>query len=109
MQRIADEEKLVESKAFVLMPDHLHWLFALTEKVVLASVMRLVKGCSAKQINAYLKRKGPEWDKAFHGHALRKDEDIINIARYIVANPLRAGLVKNIAQYPLWDAIWLEE
>ena len=28
-------------------------------------------------------------------------------ARYIVANPLRAGLVKQIGDYPLWDAIWL--
>ncbi|MGB4488330.1 MAG: transposase, partial [Pseudomonas veronii] len=25
----------------------------------------------------------------------------------IVANPLRAGLVEHIGQYPLWDAIWL--
>ena len=91
------------------MPNHLHWLFALTDKTDLANVMRLVKGRSAHYINTRLARKGPVWDKAFHEHALRKDEDIINIARYIVANPLRAGLVKIIADYPLWDAIWLEE
>ncbi|RUQ45382.1 transposase, partial [Corynebacterium pseudodiphtheriticum] len=24
-----------------------------------------------------------------------------------VANPLRAGLVKRIGDYPLWDAIWI--
>ena len=29
------------------------------------------------------------------------------MARYIIANPLRAGLVEHIGQYPLWDAIWL--
>jgi putative transposase len=45
--------------------------------------------------------------KAFYDHAVRKDEDVQGIARYIVANPLRAGLVKHIGYYPLWDAIWL--
>jgi len=29
------------------------------------------------------------------------------VARYIVANPIRAGLVDNIGQYPYWDAVWL--
>ncbi len=29
------------------------------------------------------------------------------IARYIVANPLRAGLVKKLGDYPYWDSIWL--
>ena len=26
---------------------------------------------------------------------------------YIVANPLRAGIVKHIGDYPLWDAVWI--
>jgi len=29
------------------------------------------------------------------------------VARYVVANPMRAGLVKQIGDYPLWDAIWV--
>jgi REP element-mobilizing transposase RayT len=45
--------------------------------------------------------------RAFYDHALRQDEDVQGVARYIVANPLRAGLVENIGDYPLWDAIWL--
>jgi hypothetical protein len=38
---------------------------------------------------------------------LRQDEDVARVARYVVANPLRAGLVKRIGDYPLWDAAWL--
>jgi putative transposase len=30
-----------------------------------------------------------------------------SIARYIVANPLRAGLVERLGDYPHWDAVWL--
>jgi hypothetical protein len=29
------------------------------------------------------------------------------MARYVVANPLRAGLVQKLGDYPLWDAIWV--
>ena len=30
-----------------------------------------------------------------------------DVARYIVANPLRAGLVERVGDYPYWDAVWL--
>jgi len=29
------------------------------------------------------------------------------MARYIVMNPKRAGLVERVGDYPHWDAIWL--
>ncbi len=32
---------------------------------------------------------------------------MIDIARYIIANPLHAGLVKQVGDYPFWDAVWL--
>lgn len=47
------------------------------------------------------------WQRGFHDHALRDDEDLRDIARYIIANPLRSGIAKNIGEYPHWDAIWL--
>ena len=28
-------------------------------------------------------------------------------ARYVVTNPVRAGLVDNIMEYPHWDAVWM--
>ncbi|MCF6281296.1 MAG: hypothetical protein L3J28_03650 [Candidatus Polarisedimenticolaceae bacterium] len=43
-----------------------------------------------------------------HDRAIRKEEDLVAIARYIVANPLRAGLVKSIKDYPHWDCVWLD-
>jgi hypothetical protein len=30
-----------------------------------------------------------------------------SVARYIVANPVRAGLVRRVQDYPLWDALWV--
>jgi putative transposase len=105
--RRAHEEGLIQSLAWVLMRDHLHWLFGLNEHNDLRKIMQLVKGRSAHYINVRLNRHGKVWDKAYYDHALRKDEDIRKVARYIVANPLRRGLVDKITDYPLWDAIWV--
>jgi len=105
--RHVHDEGLLESLAWVLMPDHLHWLFQLKEGTDLPGVMKLFKARSARRANQFLGRRGTVWQRAYHDHALRKEEDVHQIARYIVANPLRAGLVKRIGDYPLWDAAWL--
>lgn len=106
MHRLA-EEGCVDSLAWVLMPDHLHWLFALTEKNSLPEVIRLLKGRSAFALNRFLQRHGPVWQKSFYDHALRRDEDVRLMAQYIIANPLRRGLVEDVLDYPLWDMSWL--
>ncbi|PAU79468.1 REP-associated tyrosine transposase [Halomonas salipaludis] len=101
-----EQDGWVSSLSYVVMPDHLHWLFVL-EYTELGAVVRRLKGRSARAINGYLNRRGPVWQPGYHDRALRGEEDLRSIARYIVANPLRAGLVDNIGQYPLWDAKWL--
>ena len=89
------------------MPDHLHWLVQPCEGTSLDGLMRTVKTVSSRRINRKLNRTGRLWQPGYHDHALRREEDLIATARYVVANPLRAGLVQNIGEYPLWDAAWL--
>ncbi len=96
-----------QSLAWVVMPDHLHWLMQL-EDASLETLMRQVKSRSSKAINERCARTGQLWQAGFHDRALRQEEDLLASARYIVANPLRAGLVKRVGDYPLWDAIWLQ-
>jgi REP element-mobilizing transposase RayT len=88
------------------MPDHLHWLVKL-EGCTLDELMRRIKSNSARRINRCLGRTGPVWQQGYHDRALRREEDLQVAARYVVANPLRAGLVERLADYPHWDAVWL--
>ncbi|WP_212631410.1 transposase [Pseudomonas sp. KB-10] len=104
--KTAQQEGLAESLAWVLMPDHLHWLIAL-EQGSISDLMRRIKGRSAKRINTVSGRHGKLWQDGFHDRALRREEDVLPAARYIVANPLRAGLVSRVGDYPLWDSVWL--
>ena len=83
------------------MPDHLHWLLELGADDSLSSVVGRIKSVTAHRLG------GSVWQQGFHDHALRKDEDLAATARYVVANPLRKGLVSNIGVYPHWDAMWL--
>ena len=113
MRHFVDEHK-AEHLAYVVMPDHFHWLFALGEQMDLSDLMRVLKGFSSKQVQRVRRQRGeavpkgqPLWQEGFHDHALRRDEDVRDVARYVVANPLRAGLVERLGDYPLWDAVWL--
>ena len=105
--RQLNDAKLLNSFAWVIMPDHLHWLFQLNEPLNLSELVKKLKARSSLIINARIGRQGSIWQRGFHDHAIRDDEDLRNVARYIIANPLRAELVKHIGDYPLWDAIWL--
>lgn len=105
--RALHEENILNSLAWVIMPDHAHWLFEMKDKMDLSAAIKRFKARSAQGVNERLKRRGTLWQKGFHDHAVREEEDIQGIARYIVANPLRAGLVKHLGDYPLWDAVWL--
>ena len=98
----------VQSLALVVMPDHFHWLFSLGERLPLSEVLKVVKSWTGEAVNRDRNAPGkPVWQPGFHDRALRRDEDIRKVARYIIANPLRAELVDKIGDYPLWDAAWI--
>jgi REP element-mobilizing transposase RayT len=92
----------VETLCYVIMPDHFHWLMRL-QKGTLSAVVGQLKARTARAIGQAV------WQSNFFDRALRSDEDLSRIARYIVANPLRSKLVARMEEYSLWDAVWLEE
>ena len=102
----AEQAGLVNSLAWVVMPDHFHWLVELKEGS-LGMLMRRIKSGSALAVMRTGDMPFRVWQKGYHDRAIRREEDLQSVARYIVANPLRAGLVKRIGDYPLWDAMWL--
>jgi len=95
--------------AWVLMPDHAHCLLHLRNGGALDAAVRSLKGRSARAVNRALSRSGKLWARAYHDRALRKEDDLRAAARYIVANPLRAGLVRRVGDYPFWDPVWAGE
>ena len=89
------------------MPDHVHWLFQLVGQRELSALVKYVKSISARDINRLRGGKGRVWQAGYHDHAVRKEQSLVAIARYIILNPVRAGLVKRVGDYPYWDAVWV--
>nr|WP_237140761.1 MULTISPECIES: transposase [Pseudomonas] len=105
--RFAQDKKWAKSLAWVVMPDHFHWLIEL-QQGSLNELMQKTKSLSARAVNLSTGRQGSLWQQGYHDRALRREEDLVKLARYVVANPLRAGLVTRLGDYPLWDAIWVQ-
>ena len=93
--------------AWVLMPDHLHLLFQLAQGDSLSRVAQRVKSVSALEVGRIAGSSGI-WQPGFHDRAIRADASIRDVGRYVVFNPVRAGLVRTVGDYPFWDAVWLE-
>ncbi|MDZ4811849.1 MAG: transposase [Pseudomonadota bacterium] len=91
---------------WMLMPDHWHGLVELHSGSISDTVSRF-KACTSRAINAIERRRGALWQSGFHDHALRDDEDALACARYVIANPIRAGLVRSCRDWPFWNAVWL--
>ena len=106
MRRI-HEQRTVISLAWVLMPDHLHWLFVLRERTGLDVVIHDFKSRSASTVSRISGRNRSIWQSGYQDRAIRRDEELQRVGRYIVGDPVRARLVDRLGDYPHWDAVWL--
>jgi len=104
--QLSDQEGGSQTYAWVVMPDHIHWLFALTHGHLSVCVARFKSRC-ARAINLHRGMSGPVWQSGFYDHQLRNEEDLRMQARYIIANPIRAGLVTHMQDYPYWGCRWV--
>jgi len=92
---------------YVVMPDHVHWLMQLNGGADLSSVVQKVKSLTTRSVHELDATVGVVWQASFHDRALRREDQVKDAARYVVANPLRAGLVGSLREYALWDAVWV--
>ena len=59
--RHCDASARTNTLAWVLMPDHLHWLFILGAQTPLARLIHDFKGRSARRLNRHRRTTGPLW------------------------------------------------
>ncbi len=93
--------------AWVLMPDHWHGLVELGDRRGLSDTIRALKANVARQVRAARPELSGVWASGYHDRALRSQESMVDVARYIVLNPVRAGLVRSVGDYSFWDAAWV--
>ncbi len=75
--------------AACLMPDHLHWLSSGHVDVV--RTVQSFKSYSTR-VAWKLGHRGRLWQRSFYDHVVRRSENLVVVANYIVNNPVRSRL-----------------
>lgn len=91
-------------RCLVLMPDHLHLLARLGDKLTLSQAVSRFKFATRLILGAYKAR----WQDNYYDHRLRVAESAEPVIRYIHSNPYEAGLVPAGATWP-WFYCALED
>lgn len=89
------------------MPDHQHLIVTGTNSN--SGILYFIKQDKQKTGHWLSQNQSSaRWQKDFFDHIIRKDEGLVNIARYILDNPVRKGLVANWRDYPYKGSIGCE-
>jgi putative transposase len=97
-RRTAAEESF-EISAYCFMPDHTHFLIeALADGSDFKRFCKLAKQRSGSRHAR--KNEGRLWQEGYHDRVLREGDDSLTVARYLINNPVRAGLVTSPIEYP---------
>jgi REP-associated tyrosine transposase len=98
IRRTAAEEAY-DNVAYCFMPDHVHLLVEARRDA--ANLCRFVKLAKQRSGAAYALQHGVRlWQEGYYDRVLRNEEDTTAVAKYILENPVRAGLVTSVMDYP---------
>ena len=106
LRRAANEQKFSVT-AYCFMPDHLHLLIEGTSDD--SDGKRFIK--TFKQYSGYYYSQEWHdvlWQRYGFEHVLRDDEVSLEVVRYILGNPVRAGLADTVEDYPFVGSLVYE-
>jgi putative transposase len=93
------EERYFFSRACTFMPDHIHFL--VRGEMPDVSFLRFMKVLRQRTAVAYRNLRGEcLWQAGYYERVLRPHDDWNAVARYILQNPVRAGLAETEENYP---------
>jgi REP element-mobilizing transposase RayT len=94
--KLRNERFIWFAHIFLLMPDHVHALLSFPpSRTAVQQTVTLWKRWTARQ-------RGIEWQRDFFEHRLRSDESWREKADYILANPVRKGLITISVNLIVW-------
>jgi len=105
LTRIKDdiEHSLLKSgcslHAYAIMTNHVHLLVTPENKEQLAVFMQSIANRYVRYFNAQNNRTGTIWEGRFKSCLVDSEHYLFALYKYIELNPIKAGMVKNLADY----------
>lgn len=92
------DKRSFESICYTVMPNHVHLLCEHSYEVSgvrIIDILESIRKYSARRANSLLKRTGKQfWQSESYDHLIRNEDELENTIRYILYNPVKAGLCK---------------
>ena len=109
--------------SYCIMPNHVHLVISFVENVEqtsvcskqndrtevqstapyqnyeLASVLRKLKGSTAREANKILRRSGAFWQHESYDHVVRDAKELDRVIWYVLNNPVKAGLATELGKW----------
>lgn len=85
--------------SYCLMSNHYHFIVE-TLNATLSKGMRHLNGVYTQRFNRRHNRVGHVFQGRFHAVLVQKEVYLKELSRYVVLNPVRAGMVKRVDQWP---------
>ncbi|MGE4318551.1 MAG: transposase [Deferribacterales bacterium] len=96
----------IDVYAYSVMPNHIHLLILQTPEFGAIEFVKYLKGrCVSgfRQANLAVK-----FQKSFYDHILRSDEDVKQVAEYIIANPVRSGITQKTGEHQFSGSLYYD-
>ena len=90
----AVRQQRIYLRAFVVMPDHWHALFALRDPWVLPKFMQALMSYVAGKTAALLENYNSSWQNGYYDTRVKTSKQFEFVSRYIEQNPVAKGLVE---------------
>jgi REP element-mobilizing transposase RayT len=103
--------KIYDLTTFCIMPNHVHLVCTPLPRGdgtyhVLHRILQSLKRYTATRANRILRRRGAFWQGENYDHVVRDEKELERIVRYVIGNPIKAGLVTEWNRWPWTYCKW---
>jgi REP element-mobilizing transposase RayT len=86
-----------------LMPNHFHLVVEPAHQTALSQFMQWLLTSHVRRYHKHYGSSGHVWQGRFKSFAVQRDEHLITNLRYVLQNPVRAGLSETVHEWP-WSS-----
>ena len=89
---------------FCLMPNHFHLVLQPATDGALSPFMQWWLTSHVRRYHRHYRSHGHVWQGRFKSFPIQQDAHLLTVLRYVLRNPVRAGLVERCEQWP-WSSV----
>jgi len=90
--------------AFCIMPNHFHMILQPSTTTVLSEFMQWLMTSHVRRYHSHYGGSGHIWQGRFKSFPIQRDEHLVAVLRYVLQNPVRAGLTKSAREWK-WSSV----